>query len=323
MTTLAELRTFAAEIASADVASLAGDREINYWINAAFARVWLEHSWNHTEKKGRLTFDLEEPGVDMTLVQGSGAIQVGQNATGETLDEKYLPVDELIPVREGWELYVTGEGRMTFTLESIDDSPTNENGTLETGHIWTRASELQVGYVFARHVYPLPDDAQRVDRVEYLQQRVLIDYIRPDQFDHQRQSTPTQRGNDPLFWTTRRGNIEFWPGPGTELKSIELSYKRKAPTHLTTDLGTIVVDWPTEWITLLFKAIVVEASVTQGENAVVPLQIALGDYGELLKAYKAEDSMLGDGGGPISLGGRSRALDYTRITNYPAIIPEV
>lgn len=314
MTTLAEMRQFAAEVAAPDPNSQAGDREIQHWINAALARIWRAHSWRHAIEVARITLDKEESGSFLTMTNDSSGIAL---AGGETLDPKY--------VSERWALIVDGEGRMTFELASIDDSPANTLGTLASGHKWTLATAAGLSYVWSRYIYPLPKNAKEIMLVEFMQTRLTVRPLAPHEFDVQRQTTPTQRGQDPIFYTTRQGNIEFWPGPGLDLKAMQITFRRQPPRYAVADPGTTVIDWPTEWQDLLEAGIVLQASITQGRNAPTPYPLAKNEWDDLVRDYKAEDSGLDNLSGPMSLSMRPGIgnRNYERLTDYPANLPEL
>jgi len=306
--TLGDLRTFAAEIASADLSTAAGDREIQHWINNAIQRVWSEADWSWANGTGRLYMELAESGSAMDLTAGSRTITL----TGEVFKQKYLD--------DRWHLHVDGEGSMTFELASIE-SPTS--ATLKSGHEWAQADSSSTTYVWSRHIYPLPENAKQVMRVQDMQNRFDLTGLSPAAFDQARQQTPTQRGNVPLFYTIRRGNIELWPGPNaTTYRTFLLTYRRGPTTHLTDAPDADEVDWQSEWSDLLHKAIILEASITQGKNAVVKYEMALHEYETRLKIYKAEDGGIQDLAGPMQLTSPMFYRDYTRYTDYPSSIPE-
>jgi len=318
--TLSDVRSYAAETASADVATGAGDRSINNWINQALQRIWKGHTWSHALRAGRLYLDPEEASNSVTggmaIATGSRLITVNPP---DVIKQKYLD--------DRWHLYVDAEGRMTFELEEI---LTPTTARLLPGHNWPNVTlaitpgPLGAGapYTWARHIFALPDDAVEVMRVEEMQTRLPLRHVLPHEFDHQRQSTPVLRGSQPIFYTMRRGNLEVWPSSGSTGRHLLLSYRRGPPAYKVTDPGDTAVDWVPEWSDLLLKGIVLEAAVTQGENAPVPYQIAFNEFRLCMKAYKAEDSGIQNITGPMSLAGPV-ARDYMRVTDYPAIIPEV
>lgn len=306
--TLGDLRTFAAEIASADLSTAAGDREIQHWINNAIQRVWSEADWSWAMSEGRIYHVLAETGSAMTLTAASRTITL----SGEVFEAKYL--------NERWHLHVNGEGSMTFEISSIE-SPTS--ATLKSGHEWAADTSSGTSYTWSRHIYPLPENAKKVLRVQSVQNRFDLTGLLPQEFDQARQATPTQRGNTPLFYTVRRGNIEFWPGPDTEThRTFILSYRRGPTTYLSDAPDGDEVDWPSEWSDLLHKAITLEAAITQGKNAVVSYSLALKEYEDRVKLYKKEDGGVQDLAGPMTLTPAVRHRDYMRYTNYPTSIPE-
>lgn len=307
--TLGTLRTFAAEIASADISTVLADREIQHWVNGAIQRVWSEAEWSWANSETRLALEFAESGSEMTLTSQSKTVTL---TSGEVFLQKY--------VDDRWHLHVDGEGNMTFEIESIQNPTT---ATLKVGHEWQQATSTSTTYVWSRHIYPLPLNAKHVSRVHDMQNRFDLRPLLPGQFDLTRQQTPTQRGNVPLYFTVRRGNIEFWPGPNADTyRTMQLTVRRGPTTYQKDAADDTEVDWPGEWDDLLFKALMLEASITQGDNAPVPYPVALREYEERLKVYQSEDSNIQDIGGPMFLSSPATFRDYTHFTDYPATIPE-
>ena len=306
--TLGQLRQFAAEIASPDPSSLAADREISYWINAALRRIHAEHYWTHYSAVDRIYLDPEETGSNLVVTQDSVNITL---TSGETFKTKYLT--------ERWHLHVNGEGRMTFELKEIV-GPTEAN--LKDGHNYTQASTTE-SYTWSRHIYPLPNEAIRVLRIELMQNRFDLRHLQPHEFDLQRQSTPTQRGNDPIFYTFRGGNVEVWPAPGTQRHTLMVTYQKGPPSYKNDDVDDTAIDWDMRWDDLLQKAVILEASITQGSNAPVQMGVAKMEYEECLNNKKEDDSGIQNLTGPMFLTRTRHINDYSRLTNYPSSIPEV
>jgi len=190
---------------------------------------------------------------------------------------------------------------MTFELESVDDT----TAEMVDGHVWVEDTTTTGDYTFRRHIFPLPDDAKKVELVQVMQSTCELAYLQPFAFDAERLAAPTLTGAEPRVYTLRANNIEVWPLAGDTYVTLLLTYLRQAPTYTTDDVGTTVADWREEWSDLLFAAIRLEAAITQGKNSPCPYQIALHEYDAMLKEYKSEDSGLPDLGGPMGV----RVLD--------------
>lgn len=286
---LSHYRTFAKEEASPDMNSAKGDRSITSWINKAIQRVWADHPWHHTRATGRFTMVPEETGSYLSFTQGSRVITLN-SAQSETFAEKYLT--------EGWVLFPQGEGRLFFELDRIDDPLT---ARMKPGHEWPRASASDQTYTWVRSRYELPEDFWRLERSEDLDSFGSLRYLEPAEFDRDRASAPTQRGNRPWTYTVRGGKIEVWPGSGSNYVPIEWTYRRAPPRYTTATPAETEVDWPDTYSSLLEDAILVEASKFQGENAPVPYAVALNEYTIRLKQIRKEDAQVSPKGGRMGL----------------------
>jgi len=302
--TLDDLRTYASETASADPSSSSSDREIQTWINDALEEVYLAHDWHWARAVTRVTMVPEETGSYLAVTQGSPQVTLDP-AQAERFAEKYLS--------EGWVLFVDGEGRMGFELGRIDDPLT---ATLQDGHVWIRATAAAATYTWTRVRYPLPGGALKVYRVEDLEAYGELRYVDPATYDFERSHAPTQRGNRPYLYTVRGGNLELWPGPGSNYLAISVTYKKPAPSYTVEDPGDLVIDWPDDKLGLIRKAILVQASLTHGKHAVVPFERAIYALRVSLERHKAEDSGISELAGPMNLsatrpGGR---VDFSRLS---------
>lgn len=287
--TLGQLRAFCAEIASPDSAGDSADREFMVWINAALIRCYTELHWDRIQFEKKITVvPPVDGGATLNVTIGSRAIVLSAGSIAQAyLDDR-------------WELQIDAENRWTFELYSIDDSPTNRNATLIEGDEWVAATATGLQHSWVKTRYTLPDNAQRVSRVQVLdnQQDVIV-LANPAEFDRARLEAPTQSGNQPRFCTFRRGKLELWPHPGTYTK-LSVTYI-KGPTVLEDDaLDAAVIDWDDSWRDLLQKAIQLEAAITQGENAPVVYPIARAEW-EDRKATYHQKSTQPDLTGPMSL----------------------
>lgn len=284
--TLGQLRTFCAEQASPDSAGASADREFMVWINAAMIRCYTELQWDRLQYEKKITIVPPiDGGANLNVVLGSRAIVLGAG----TLAQSYLD--------DRWELQIAAEPRWTFELESID---TPSTGTLIEGDEWVAATANGLQHSWVKTRYALPDAAQRVFRVQALdnQQEVIV-LADPAEFDRARLESPSQTGNQPRFCTFRRGCLELWPHPGTYTK-LSITYA-KGPTVLDDDADDdTVIDWDDSWRDLLQKAIQLEAAITQGENAPISYPVARAEW-ESRKATYQTKSTVPDMVGPMAL----------------------
>lgn len=299
---LSHYRTYAKEQASANLNSDQGSRSLTYWINAALQRVWADHTWVHARATGRFTMVPEETGSYLSFTQGSRDITLN-SAQSETFAEKYLT--------EGWVLFPQNEGRLFFELDRIDDPLT---ARMKPGHEWPRASAADQTYTWVRSRYSLPEDFWRLNRSEDLDSFGMLQYLEPHEFDRDRASAPTQRGNRPWVYTVRGGFIEVWPGSGSNYVPLEWTYRRAPPRYAVETPGDTATDWPDTYSSLLEAAILVEASKHQGKNAPVPYTVALNEYRTLLKRIKSEDSQVSPKGGRMGVQVAPHRRRFTHIS---------
>jgi hypothetical protein len=291
--TLADLRTYCAEIAGPDMSGSTADREHMIWINNAIRRVFSALAWDRIEHQQKLYVEPEESGSAMNVTQGSRSLVL----TAGTFLAKY--------VTERWELVIDGEGSQTFELASIDNDPTNTQATMRVGDEWILATATGKTYYFLKTIYELPDNAKRVQRVQVLGSGQELIQLQPHEFDLQKAHNPAQRGAYPRFYCFRKNNLEIWPHPGSTRLKLGITYVKGPPAPYTTaTAGTQEIDWDEEWRDLLEAAIRIEAAVTQGENAPIPYAIAVTEWEQRLKTYQGLDNMRGEAfTGPIGLQG--------------------
>lgn len=304
--TLSDLRLYAAENAAADPSGTTADREIQHWINQALQRVHAEARWIWFKQTGRLTVVPAESFTGLTLTQGSRVVSLSAG----TFDQKYLS--------ERWQLHVDGESRMTFELAEIT-SPTT--ALLKIGHEWPNSTSATNTGVWSRHIYQLPEGVHEILYAEDMISRARVHGLEPGDFDFRRQADPTSR-QQPRFFTVRGDDeVELHPAAGSDYRTILFSYSRKAPQYRSDAVGTTVVDFPEKFKDVLLKRILVEAALTQGDNAVVPHQAAVFEYERALQLYEGENNHTQYRGGPM--GEPQSGPNFMDIHDWPSSIPEV
>lgn len=289
--TLGTLRTFCQEIASPDSSGDTAEREFMHWINAAIQRVFSACAWDRILHQQKITVLPVESLDTLVVTEGSLALTcVAADTFRPSASTKYLD--------DRWELHIDGEADETFELAAI---ASDTAATLRAGDEWTGASATGVTVYFAKTIYSLPNNAKQITRVQVLEAPCDVLVLPPHEFDHQRSQAPTQRGGYPRFATLRKGKIEIWPHPGTEYCKLGITY-RKGPTVLAdADADATEIDWDEEWRDLLLRAITLEASITQGENAPIPYAIALAEFERRLANYKALDANKDVQTGPLGV----------------------
>jgi hypothetical protein len=289
--TLGALRTFCQEIASPDSSGSTAEREFMHWINAAIQRVFSACAWDRILHQQKITVLPVETKTTLGVTQGSLAVTLsGADSFRPGASTKYLD--------DRWELHIDGETDESFELGSITSDTA---ATLRTGDEWTGSTASNKTCHFAKTIYALPNNAKQVTRVQILETAADVVVLPPHEFDHQRSQNPTSRWAYPRFATLRKGKIEIWPHPGDDYCKLGITY-RKGPTVLAdADADATEVDWDEEWRDLLLRAITLEASITQGENAPVPYAIALAEFERRLANYKALDANKDVQTGPLGV----------------------
>lgn len=282
--TLGDMRTFAQENASLDASGPTADREHMVWINSALYRLYSETSWDHLLRQTNFTIVPRESLTDLVVTQGSLALS---SATG--FAAKYLS--------DRWGILIDGEERVMFELDAIGTP--NTTATLRAGDEWIGASAVAVTAYFYHNKLPLPK-VKEVYRVQETATGIDLALLTNEEFDRQVFWDVNATGSVPMICTWRRQRLEFWPHPADDYAKISVTY-RLAFTPLTTaDLGTTVLEWDEENRDLLEKAILLEASITQGGNAAVPFPLAQAAYLERLRLCKAS-AQKGTASGPMGV----------------------
>lgn len=283
--TVGALRDFCRERASSDNADVTAAREFMGWINSALDKLYKTVTWDRTITEQKLTIVPRESVTDLVVTQGSLALA---SATGFL--QKY--------VDNRWELAINGFTRGTFELASL--AVGLKSGTLRTGDEWTPASAVGVTCYFLNTRFPLPK-VKEVYRVQLIDSGVIIRVLTPTEFDYLKQVDPLSQGSDPRYCTWRQGFLEVWPSPGTNYRKMSISYQREFTRILDTALDADVVDWDEENQDVLEKAILVQASITQGENSPISFNMAKQEFMDslaLAKGYSQRNNLTGPMGDP-------------------------
>ena len=283
--TLEDLRTFCAEIASPDSSGTTADREFMHWINGALQRLYSEAAWDRILHQSKLTILPLETITDLGVTAGSLAV----TSAGNNIAAKYLS--------ERWELHIGDEGDEVFELAARASAMA---ATLRAGDEWTGSTGTKTAYA-VKTIYPLPNTAKSIERVQVLETNLEVAVLPGGELDYEKTHNPTERGSYPRVCTYRKGNIEIWPHPGTEYCKLALTYRKGPTLHEDADADATEVDWDEEWRDLLLKAITLEASITQGENAPIPYPIALREYEARLGAYKGLNANKDPKTGPLGV----------------------
>jgi len=255
----------------------------------------------------------------MTPEVSVGSVGLTQGSAAITLAGAFTFVAAYVTDR--WALHINGEGNKIFRLKSIDDSPTNQAATLEDFQQWTQSSGSQSG-VFTKDIYALPNDADKILRVQCRETYTTLAGMRPQEFDHQRTILSTERGSEPRFYCLRQNHLEVWPAPGDSTYwTLDLTYRRGIPTvFATTGLDADTVDWPDAKRDLLEAAILLEASFYQTDPP-ISLEKAASKYAMTLEYHLNQDNSKQDMSGPMSLGG-ALARNPLDLQNYAGPLTE-
>ena len=285
---LGDLRQFVQDHAY-DGSDVKANRLINLWISEALCRIYMAHDWSWYKHYDRLVTDAAVSGTDLVVTQNSRTV----TTTAAVFLQKY--------VDHGWWL-LTGTSPYRFRLAEVV-SPTE--AVLDEDHIWTEASASSVSFTIVKGAYEIPGG--RITYVEDAKNKRPLHEQPNWYFDRLRTATQNQVQDDPIYYTIRRNHLELWPYPSTGRTPIGFSYTRPAPRYKVADDDTTVVDWPGDYLTLLHAAISMEVSEHLGEDAVVPVPLAIRKYETLLRQFKADDAKISDTEDKtLSLSGRRR-----------------
>lgn len=284
--TVGTLRTFCEERASPDLAGGTADREFMNWINSALVRLYKAAPWDRLMREEKRTIVPQEAYTSILgLTQGSLALVTSSG----TFAAKYLS--------ERYELVVDGYDRGTFEIAAIGTPATS--ATLRTGDEWPLATATNLTGYFLNTRFSLPL-AKNVTRVMVVETGLPLTLMTPTEFDRQRDIWGTGHASDPRFCTFRRGVLEVWPHPGENYRKLSITYHLSFTRISDSALDADVVEWDEEQQDLLEKAILLEAAITRGENAVIPYVVALREYENALRSDK-EYSQREDLSGPMGL----------------------
>ena len=280
--TLLDCRVYCREVASPDSSGSTAEREFMYWINAALQRLYTDADWDKVEKQGVITLLPQETGTTFGLTQGSATI----TATAELLEKYY---------DDEWDLLIENESDMVFTLASWTDT---SNAVLSS--IWTQASDAAATFTAIPSRYTLPNNARRISRVQVLSTKNCVDEVTNAQFDRMK-SDYVSEGGQPRAFTLRNGKIEFWPHQGSGYEKVGITYQ-SGPTLLAEAAAdATVITWQDDYRDLLFKAVQLEASITQGAGAPIAYQLARMEYEDRLRKHRGLDVNKAAQTGPMNV----------------------
>ena len=285
--TIADLKTFCGEIASPDSSGATAEREFIYWINAALARLYAEHAWNHALEYAKVVILPAESGTTLVATQGSSTITV---SGADTFAAKYLS--------ELWELHSNNDSNQSFRLSAIAGGSTS--ATLFAGDVWVESTISGGAYSWRKTVYDLPSNAKEIFSVRILDTRDELISVVPHKFDQYKMEGPKETGY-PRFYTLRDDKIEIWPAPSSDYFLLAISFRKGAPYYTTATVTSTEVDWPIEWQDILQKGIQLEAAITLGDVAPIKYDLAKMEFEERLSNYVSLDSSRDTPGGPMQL----------------------
>lgn len=271
--TLGQLRTFCQEEASKDASGSTADAAFMHWINGALGRLYREITLDTTRRELRITVPPAEAVTDGVVTQNSLAIS---SATG--LLAKYLS--------ERWGLHIGGESQLEFELAALGvEGPPATTGTLRAGDEWIKASGTGKTFTFVKNKILLTA-VQTVEEVQLLDGR-QVPVLQPRDFDRRKQESPCNRGEFPTVCTLRNSYLEIWPSPGEDYYKLIVTYRLAYTPLADAALDAVTIEWDDDQLDVLKKAIVIEASASQGSNAPVPYAVAMSEYMDALMKLRA------------------------------------
>lgn len=279
--TVGQLRTFCQEEASKDASGSTAEAAFMHWINGALGRLYREIAQDTTRRETRITVPPAESVTDGVVTQNSLAISSATGFTAAWLSAR-------------WGLHIEDEDQLEFELAAIAAGSPGVTATLRSGDEWIQASGTGKTFTFTKNKFLLTA-VQTIEKVQLLDGR-CVEIVQPREFDRQKQGSPCLRGEYPTICTLRNSYLEIWPSPGTSYYKLIVTYRLAYTPLADAALDADTVEWDDDQLDVLKKAIVLEASMSQGNNAPVPYGIAKAEYeGALLKlrAVATKDMMPG------------------------------
>lgn len=277
--TLGQLRTFCQEEATKDSQGTTSERAFMHFINNALGRLYRDLTLDLTRREVKITVPPVIERSDGVVTQNSLAIT---SATG------FLAVW----ATQRYGLHVGGEDRLEFEVAAVD--PGLVAATLRSGDEWIQASGTGKTFTFVKNKFLLTSTLE-VENVRTLNGR-CVEILSPSEFDDQKNTNPTLRTDDPQFCVFRNNYLEIYPSPSSSYGKLLVTY-RLAWTPLSSaaaadggDADATTIAWPDEQLDVLKKAIMLEASISQGENAPVSYGVAALEYEKELKRLKAVET---------------------------------
>jgi hypothetical protein len=260
--------------------------EFDLWINSALQRIYSDNDWDKILHTRLLNILPQESGTTMVATQDSLALAL---VGPEAFLQKY--------VDDEWQFVIGAETSQTFQIASFTSAI---SATLRDGDEWILATASGLTWSVFQNKYLLPDTAKNVVRVQDMANRNELSYLVPQEFDFSVSEDPTHRQN-PAYYTLREGRIEIYPHPGDTRMKLGLTYRKGPPVILPTDADADVIPWDREWRDILYKALMVEAAVTQGKRAPIPYELAVAAYEDRLRKLRGLDMNKSDMTGPMGL----------------------
>lgn len=279
--TVGQLRTFCQEEASKDASGSTADAAFMHWINGALGRLYREITLDTTRREMRITVPPAEEVTDGVATQNSLTLTSATGFTSKWASER-------------WGLHIEDESQLEFELASIAAGSPGTTATLRAGDEWIQATGTAKTFTFVKNKFLLTA-VQTIEKVQLLDGR-CVEVVQPREFDRQKQGSPCLRGEYPTICTFRNSYLEVWPSPGETYYKLIVTYRLAYTVLADAALDADTVEWDDDQLDVLKKAIMLEASMSQGTNAPVPYSIAKEEYeGALLKlrAVATKDMMPG------------------------------
>lgn len=294
-----------AAVAGVDLAVTAGSL-VAIRATGTFSKQWLDERWAlHIEGEPDAEFEIAS-------LAGNGGAQVTANlvfaaititrAAGSWITDGYVNGDYVTitaaedvanvgtfgPVTNVTATVLT-IGSAAFTVNVDDDTAVvdrTQKATFRAGDEWIQATGTGLDFHAVKHRFAF-GQALEIERVQLPAQGYDLEIVLPATFDRVKLQQPTARGVTPSHGTFREGHVEVWPGPGDDYLRLALTYRLAYSPLATAAADSVEVEWPEVHRDVLRKAILLEASITQGKESPVPYPLAVGEYVEAVKALRA------------------------------------
>lgn len=273
--TLSDLRQHCSDLAH-EAADTKAARVRMTWIRGALSRLHMAHDWKWFYATQRIALDPEETGTDLDVTQDANTF-----VRDSTWTSKYAS--------QLWDCMAANDTTQAFQFASI----ATVTATLATGQYWQQSTDTNTSYTMSRWRYSMPDNfVGRIMAVEDIHGYRKLRHLIVSDFDRQRNRFPHRRGQPEYFTVRDPRYLEVHPGNDSTRRALQVTYLRTVTLPADADVDGTTVDWPSEYVEVMYKALALEAAIWLGQASKIPYPVAKQEYDESLKRATSRDSRM-------------------------------